>query len=469
MLRCWTDFSGSIILVISMALTKHEEGSLRELWAIAYPLMLSSFSMMAMLFVDRIMLALYSTEALNATVNAATFGWAFIFSWFVLTGISEVFVAQHNGANQKHLFGTYVWQMIWLSIGSIFFFVPLSIWGSYQLYGTGMEQELERQYFWWMMLFGPASPLYAALCGFFIGQGKTRIITVLAIGANILNGIFDYILIFGIEGWVPSYGITGAAIATSVGLFFQIFVLAVLFFKKENRQNYGTANWAFCPESFWRCLKVGFPGALFVAVELFGWAAYYTLMTNKSENHIMVASLCQSIAILFFFFGEGINKAATAIAGNYIGGKKTEAISKMMIAGLQLHLIFFSIILFLFFIASDSTIELFMSKASFEQKEALYSTMKIGLFCVLFYTLFEGLRILISGVLTAAGDTVFLLLAGASSVWILLILPIYFFVYEGDAPIEIACIFCALYSLLASLIYLRRFLKGKWKSISIIN
>ncbi len=103
-----------------MTLTRHEPGSLRELWSISLPLMVSALSVMTMVFVDRLMVAHYSTVALNAVVNASTFGWAFVFAWMVLASISEVFVAQYNGAGAKEKIGESVWQMIWLSLLSAF-------------------------------------------------------------------------------------------------------------------------------------------------------------------------------------------------------------------------------------------------------------------------------------------------------------------------------------------------------------
>ena len=98
-----------------MSLTKYEEGSFRELLSMAMPLMLCSFSMMLMLFVDRLLLAHYSTAALNSAVSASTLGWAMLFGWVVLANITEVFVAQYHGAKQLNKMGEPVWQMLWMS------------------------------------------------------------------------------------------------------------------------------------------------------------------------------------------------------------------------------------------------------------------------------------------------------------------------------------------------------------------
>ena len=101
---------------------------MRELWSLSVPLMLATMSSMMMLFVDRLLLANYSTAALNAVTNATTLGWAIQFMWLALAGIAEVFVAQHNGAGEERKLGPPVWQMVWLGVLSLLFFAPMGLW-----------------------------------------------------------------------------------------------------------------------------------------------------------------------------------------------------------------------------------------------------------------------------------------------------------------------------------------------------
>ena len=162
-----------------MSLTKYPAGSFRELITIAFPLMLSSLSVMTMVFADRWLLAHHSVEAHNAAVTSMTTGWAFIFGWIVLANISEVFTAQYNGAGLGSRLGEPIWQMIWLSLGSILFFWPMAYWGSEIFFGNSYNSVMERGYFQTMIFFGPFYPLYASLCGYFIGQGKTSMVTCL--------------------------------------------------------------------------------------------------------------------------------------------------------------------------------------------------------------------------------------------------------------------------------------------------
>lgn len=452
-----------------MALTKHEEGSIRELWAIAFPLMLSSFSVMSMLFVDRILLARYSTAAFNASVNASTVGWAFVFSWMVLTGIAEVFVAQYNGANQKDKLGEPVWQMIWLSLLSSLFFIPLALWGGPFFFQLSPYVVLESEYFKWMMLFGPSFTLYTALSSFFVGRGKTHLITAIAIIANVVNASLDYVLIFGIEGYTPSLGITGAVIATCGSSLFQVLILWVIFLKPKYRQEFGTAKYQFQPELFLKCLKVGIPSSVFVAIEVFGWAAFYSMMTVMGERYITVAGINQSIVIMFYFFAEGISKATSAIVGNFIGARATHQVAKVVKAGVQLNVIFFLLLITIFSFMEGTLMQLFLPDASSEFIGSLGNTLYICLICSSFYLFFEGLRYTLSGVLTAAGDTIFLLIAGSLSVWLLFVIPVYISMMYFGASVETAMYLGVFYSCGVCVIYLWRFLEGQWKTKVLIN
>lgn len=444
------------------ALTKHPEGSLREISSLSFPLMLSSFSVVLMVFVDRLLLAHYSTEAMNAAVNATTLGWAFIGGWMSLASIAEVFVAQYNGAERLSKLGEPVWQMIWLSLASLVFFFPMAAWGSAFIYGR--EHLLEGEYFRWMLYFGPGFTLYAALSAYFIGQGKTRLVTGLALLTNLVNALLDIILIFGVEGWIPSLGVKGAAIATSSSALFQTIILGIIFLNRNNRQKSGTADFSFKWKPFLDCIRIGLPSAIFVVIEILGWAAYYWMMTSVGERYITIVGICQSVVILFYFFGEGIGKAAMTLCGNYIGAQRSNIVSSVISSGIRLHFVFFLLIMAFFFLCTDLIINQFLPRGS----ENLYDSLITSLYLIQFYLLFEGLRVLFAGALTAAGDTTFLLIIGSLSVWILQVLPVYLIVVKWGAPVEASSMICVFYSFLACLIYYWRFKQDRWKEITII-
>ena len=120
------------------SLTRHPEGSIRELWSISMPLMISTLASLFMIFTDRIFLAHYSLAAMNASVTAGTLAWALMSGIGMITAMSEIFVAQYNGAKQYHRLGVPVWQMIWFSFFSLAFFIPVAIWGAPLFFQTNL-------------------------------------------------------------------------------------------------------------------------------------------------------------------------------------------------------------------------------------------------------------------------------------------------------------------------------------------
>lgn len=447
-------------------LTRHPEGSLRELWTIAFPLMLSELSIMAMLFVDRILLARYSPEAFSAAVSASTIGWSMVLAWLVLAGISEVFVAQFNGSGQYSRLGAPVWQMIWVSLISLGFFIPMALYGGNLIWGSFDEHPLQITYFRLMLLFGFSYPFYGALVGFFIGRGEVILITILSFLANVINCLLDVILIFGIEGWVPEMGVAGAAIATSGSQIFQAGVLAFFFLSPKNRKEYGTSKVSFDKSLMWDCIRIGFPSALFAGTELMGWGVFYRMMEEVSTEHILIAGICQSLIILFYFYGEGVGKGITALAGNMIGAKQIGAVPRVLRSGVWLIVLFFFVLMGSVYFFADDIGTLFLGE------EVSTETMNTLIFCIYLtavYLLFEGLRIVYIGLMTAAGDTRFLFWASASLMWLLLVTPIYFLIYRGGGSVQLAWMIASLYSFFAYLVYRWRYRLGIWRTLSITS
>lgn len=426
-----------------------------------------------MIFTDRIFLAHYSIGALNASVNAGTLAWAFMSGIGMVTAMSEVFVAQYNGSKQYQRIGSPVWQMIWFSLISSIFCIPLAIWGTPLLFQGDFYAEMEIVYFRWLLLFAPSYALMTAFSGFFIGQGKTKLMIWLAIIANAINILLDRILIFGIKGWIPELGIQGAAIATCFGYFFESAILLYLFLSKENREIFGTNNWHFNKKEMLGCLKVGVPQGIFSALEVVGWAVFYWMMTSLSEKHITISSVCQTFTILLSFFFDGLCRGSAAIAGNFIGAKKYPLVSKVLKSGLVLLLFFLlTTSVFLVFDPVDTAGMLFFAKIESGQVTTsidpmLVDSLKICMFLSFVYIFFDGLRWILSGLLIAAGDTLFLLFTGSLSVWVFLLLPVYVIVVKNQLSVEYAWGITVIYAILFFLIYLIRFKKGAWQKIDL--
>lgn len=448
-----------------------EKGNIRELWKLSSPMMVSFFSLMLMVFVDRLYLSMYSSEALNGAVQASTFGWAFILAFITMGAMSEVFVSQFNGAKEYQRIGEPVWQMIWFSLMSIIVFLILS-WGVAEFVYPPESKPHEYDYFRYIMYFGPIFTLTTALGGFYIGRGKTQIMQWLGILGNAINICLDPLLIFGYKDIFPSLGTKGAAIATGIGTFAEFFILICLFLRKYNRETFGTMRWTFNKNLFFRTIRVGLPPSIFVGIEILAWALFYHMMAQISPVHILVASVVQSVILLFYFFGLGLEKGVIAAVGNFIGSKKPEKVPKVLTSALILNTLFFLFSTIFLYFQPSILIEWFYSNPDAIEHAIDFSQIdlttvkdltRLGLALSLFYIYFENVRWSVNGVLTAAGDTMFLLIAGALSIWLFMLLPTYFLVILPQGDITVAFYIWVFYAFAAFAINYLRFLSGKWK------
>jgi MATE family multidrug resistance protein len=437
-------------------------GSLKELCVISFPLMLSLMSSSLMFFADRLFLAQYSLEAHNAAASAGNIVSFLQFPLICTACISEVFVGQCSGSGDKKHIGPYVWQMIWLSLLSFLFFFPAAAWGGDYLFGGSRYQSMEEEYFRLLMFSGPIYCLAAALSAFYIGRGSLRFITIWTIIANIVNAFLASVLISGFSPYIPPLGIKGAAIATfaSQGLF--TLVLLKDFLKVTNMHIYGTGSFAFCWHKFYECLRLGFPASLAHTIEIFAWALFFRMLQNVSDAHIATASIAQTILFLFTFLTEGISKGATVVASNMVGAKQWKAIWKLLFSGLKFYALAFIALSFFFVYQPQLLVQLFIP-ASEAAHSGLAALVASSCLWIWFFFLFDGIHWLVVGLLTAVGDTKFVLKIGSSMIWVCALLPTYLLIVKGGLSPDFAWAISALYALAICLVYLARFYNERWK------
>ncbi len=426
-----------------------------------------------MLFFDRLFLAQYSLQAMNSTVVAGLIAWSAMVGFQVLCEMVEVFVAQYNGAKRYLEIGNTVWQLIWLAIASIAIYIPFGLYLGHFIFPSTAFGQMQNDFFSTLVFFGPTAGLFGATAAFFIGQGRGTIVTVIAVLGNIVNIILDPILIFG-WGPIEPMGVSGAALATGIGSSVQALVLFGLFLSSYNRKEYNTNNYAFDKTILKKCVKLGMPTAIFMVLELLSWSAFYTMMDTAGEKHMIVASICQSVLILFIFFGLGLQKGISAVGGNLIGAQKEDKLIKLMKSGLILVVAFFvfSIVPLIFF--PDVLIDWFLQNPEYLegngteilQVETIKMYAKWGLIISCIYILFENIRWVAAGMLSAAGDTFFLMASGITVIWLFMLIPAYLAIFVYKVDVHTALSVWIFYSVCAAIITYTRYFRGKWKAKS---
>jgi len=407
-------------------LTAHPIGSLREIWAVSWPLMLSLSSTSLMTFADRLFLAHYSVAAMNAVTCASAFCFVLIAFPLTVCEITGVFVGRYHGQDENAKIGKPVWQMLWLALLTWPLFMTLSRLVSPLLFDSGSYEET---YFITSLDFGPLQLASFALMGFFLGIGKTKIITLSTILANLLNAILAPLFIFGTP-LTPALGVKGAAIATASAMGFQALFLLFLLLRKHNREKYQTAPCRIQPSLIKEMLRLGVPAGIGRTAESVAHSLFFRIIAMAGAIELTSATIAQSFYMLVVFCVYGISKAMTAIISNLVGANALSHIPKAIKSAFKIHTV-----LFLFLLAfSLAGSELILSKTlNVEDSHLLDSpeflmTVKTTMFFMSLFFLLKGFSWILVGHLTALGDTKFIMYVNGFTHWVGYILPIYFLV-----------------------------------------
>ncbi len=451
----------------SYQLTKYPVGSIRELWTISWPLILSLFSMSLMLFTDRLLLSRYSVLELNAAAASGTAVWLFLVLPVSIAAISEVFVGRFHGEERHRELGKPVWQMIIFSVIMTPIFCLIALFAPSFLFFDSLNAVSETIYFRTIILFAPAFFINIAIAGFFIGSGNVRIVTYCAIAANVINILFDYLLIYGF-GPIPALGIFGAAFATGIAEVIQCMILFAFFMNKENRMMYGTSEYRFDKKMFKESIRIGFPAGLGISIEVLAHFIFFRIIGYAGQENLTVAALVQSLYFLVFFLFEGLSKGVTTICSNLIGGKQIQNIKHVLRSACILQIGFFIIIAGGYLCFSTPIIDFFLSSSdeAIILNEKFMTQIRIALFWMCLFFLFDGFSRILVGQLTAAGDTKFLLYAGTFLNVLAYIVPIILLVYVAGGGADDAWMIIFCYSLTTSFVYYLRYISNRWIAVS---
>lgn len=449
------------------ALSKYPLGSFRELVKISTPMMLAALSGNMMLFIDRLFLANYSTEAMNGSAAAGLMMFTFAFPGMSIAGIAEVFVGQFNGAKKYDQISRAVWQMILFSAGLSLIFMPVALFGGKFLMPDSLEKEA-LPYFRWVMFFGWLNPMIAAISAFFIGRGQAKIITVSTVIGNVTNLVLDYFLIFGVGDIIPSMGTQGAAIATVCSIIIQVSILAFVFLNKENRSRFNTHKCVFDKDLFVKCFKVGGPSAIGHLIEISAWSFLFHITAAVSIVHVTVNTMGQNVLILFSFMTDGMQKGIISIASNIIGASKWEKIKTLMASSIKFMILISGVLAIPLIAYPEFIIDVFeIDEAAMSMGDIIIKHTAIAFIFVWLYIVVDGMVWFTAGILTAAGDTKYIMWVNSIGAWAFGVLPIYYFITVKGAAAYYIWALVAFYGLMNVLMMLARYQWGNWRKLDL--
>lgn len=432
-----------------------------DILKLVWPLALGMVNNALMQFVDRAYLARDSMESLEAVMPAGMLAWIFMGLFQSVVGYSGVFVAQYHGSqNEANCRATYR-VALWLSLFAGMFSIPLLPFGKWIFSFTASSESLfarECAYYDIMILGGIFVYGYMAAVSYFTGRGKTRIVFWIGLLGNIINIALDPILIFGWLGF-PCLGIKGAALATVLATFIQMFILVgiigVQFHRSPIKERGDRAL-------MWRLLRFGIPAGVYEVLNMTSFTIFVFVTEGVGHLELAVSNACFTVNYMLFAPTLGFALGAQTLVGQARGRGDDKAASRALSRTLILGLGFVTLCCSTMLVFYRPILSIFSSDPAFH-------SLGLKLMMVMAaWMLFDASDVIISGALKGAGDTRFVLywmLFNAFVIW----LPVVFIVrhYHNTMPMLWAT--NILYVVLICIGSYIRWVKGKWQGIKVIE
>ena len=393
-------------------------GGIKQLFVIAYPVIISNASMAAMMLIDRWYLAHVSKSHMAAAMTGGLMVFTCL-SFFVGTiNYTNALVAQYLGAGRKHNCSVAVVQAMVLVLLSIPVIGVLSYVGPrfLSLFGHSPEQfRLESVYFQILLWGGILVLMRVSLTGFFAGIGRTRVVMIANIVSLFVNAGSNYVLIFGGLG-IPAMGIVGAGIGTVLGRLVGFLILLAVYLSATNRKEFQThTSWRFNPFVFKKLLRFGLPtgvdlmlntGAFNIFVQLFhAYGATVAAAVTITFNWDMVA----------FIPMLGFNIATMSLVGRNVGAKRPDLAKRAAYSGLKLAYVYAGVLVVLFLLMPAQLAAVFAPESVADGYSEVLPLATVMIRLAAVYILADATTLVFSGALRGAGDTKWVMFASISN------------------------------------------------------
>lgn len=446
-------------------------GSVGEMFAIAFPMMVSHGCETIMIFTDRLFLSRLGPEQMSAVLLGGLTMFMMSTFFIGLTGYTNALVAQYFGAGQKNKCGAVITQagiIALIGYPLIIACTPL-INRFYEISGVSPQQLIPQKTYLSIIIYGVIfSLLRNCLSGFFSGIGKTKFVMFAAIVSMIINICFNYVLIFGKFG-MPALGIKGAAIGTLIGGFSGLLVLIIAYFKCQSKGEYGIAqSWHFDKIVMKKLIRFGYPAGLEMFINIFAFNTMIMLFHAEGLVTATAATIMFNWDLVSFVPLIGIQIGVTSLVGRYMGAGHPDIAHKSTMAGLKIGWIYSTIIFILFTFFPDFLVDIFKPG---EFNKTFVEARPLAIFMIRFaaiYVLVDTTFAIFTGALRGAGDTFWAMIITGILHWTLV--PILYIILRVlHLSAKIGWISIVLIFVLFGFVIIWRYYSGKWRDIKIID
>lgn len=293
--------------------------------------------------------------------------------------------------------------------------------------------------------------IFQAYKQFADGLSQTKYAMYATLIANVVNVVFNYLLIYGV--WIfPRMEVEGAATGTLISRFFMLwFVWEILRRKKKFRQYFIWSKKELLKmDIFKRLFDLGFPTALQMLFEVAIFTATVFLAGTLGTNPQAANQIALNLASMTFMIAVGLGVTATIRVGNQKGKANFEDLRRIAFSTFLLVFIIEAVFAVGFILMKDWLPTLYIDNTA-----VILLAAQLLIVAALFQ-LSDGLQVVILGALRGLQDVKFPTLICFIAYWIIGF-PVSFFLGKEEAMGSMGIWFGLLAGLTASalMLYIR--------------
>ena len=269
--------------------------------------------------------------------------------------------------------------------------------------------------------------LFQAYKQFADGLSQTKYAMYATLIANVVNVVFNYLLIYGV--WIfPRLEVEGAALGTLISRFFMLwFVWEILRRKKKFRQYFVWSRKELLKiHIFKRLFALGFPTALQMLFEVAIFTATVFLAGTLGTNPQAANQIALNLASMTFMVAVGLGVTATIRVGNQKGKANFEDLRRIAFSTFLLVFLIEAVFAVGFILMKDWLPTLYIDDTA-----VILLAAQLLIVAALFQ-LSDGLQVVILGALRGLQDVKFPTLICFIAYWVIGF-PVSFFLGKEEA------------------------------------
>ncbi len=241
--------------------------------------------------------------------------------------------------------------------------------------------------------------IFQAYKQFADGLSQTKYAMYATLLANVVNIVFNYLLIYGI--WIfPRLELEGAAIGTLISRFFMIWFIWEILRKKSKFRSYFVwdRKQLLMTKIFKRLLGLGFPTALQMFFEVAIFTGTIILAGTLGTNAQAANQIALNLASMTFMIAVGLGVASTIRVGNQKGLRNYKDLRRIAFSTFLLVFIIEAVFALGFILMKDWLPTMYIDNA-----EVILLAAQLLVIAALFQ-LSDGLQVVILGALRGLQD-----------------------------------------------------------------